>query len=410
MRDLLNPTIAELQAFLDHSDKLALILRSPVSDALPILKVLEGLDDPNPSDLFWSYTDTFHDAKTYAKQVIANFTSKHQMVQLLMKEEGMHPWKDIPIEILSEEHDPVTRIRSLTVFSRELLPTPLGGNNVWIFFPLQIDNYFEYSIFFQNLLKHEFPNPWCHHLRFVVREDPSDSRLSRGLATNTSVGIHEPDLSSKAVEKSLEREIANESQPLETRLSSLLVLAGMDVAHSRFSESLEKYALVLRYFAPMGNHTMAAVALNGMGEVYVRLGNKESANTAFQSALIPASYGEHPPHQVFLNIALNLANLRMAQENWEQAAGYWDVVQKQSILTRDAGTRIRAMEQLGYCRYRLREFEAAEKSWHDGAAMAGAIYDKDLQRSLLERRKNLYAEKREFQKEREINNQLADLI
>ncbi len=409
MRDLLNPTITRLQTFLDQSDKLALILRSPVSDALPILKVLEGLDDPNPSDLFWNYTDTFHDAKTYANEIVKNFASKHTMVQLLLKEERMQPWKDIPTEILSEELDPVSRLRSLTVFSRELLPTPLGGNNVWIFFPMHIDNYIEYSVFFQNLLKHEFPNPWCHHLRFVVREDPSDSQLSRGLTAHPSVGIHEPDLSSKAVEKSLKSEIADEAQPLEARLSSLLVLAGMDVAHGRFSESLEKYALVLRYFAPMGNHTMAAVALNGMGEVYVRMGDKENANTAFQSALIPASFGEHPPHQVFLNIALNLANLRMAQENWEQAAGYWDVVQKQSMLTRDAGTRIRAFEQLGYCRYRLREFDAAEKSWHDGAAMAGEIYDKNLQRSLLERRRNLYAEKREFQKEREITSQLADL-
>ncbi len=409
MRDLLDPTIAILQSLLDHTDKLALILRSPVSDALPILKVLEGLDAPNPSDLFWVFSDAFHDSTTYAAEIIKNFTSKHQMVQLLLKEEGMQPWPEIPDEILMEKFDPVARMRALTVFSRQLFPTPLSGNNVWIFYPLHIGNYAEYSSFFQSLLRHDFPNPWCHHLRFIVREDPSDPQLSRSLAGFPSVGFHEPDLSSKAVEKSLEREVADESQPLEIRINSLLVMAGMDIAHSRFLESLEKYALVLRYFAPMGNHTMAAVALNGMGEAYVRIGDFESANTAFQSALIPASQTDYPAPQVFLNIALNLANLRMSQENWEQAAGYWDIVQKQSILTRDAGTRIRALEQLGYCHYRLQEFDQAEKSWHDGAVMAGEIYDKELQKSLLERKRNLYVEKREFQKEREITNQLANL-
>jgi tetratricopeptide (TPR) repeat protein len=410
MRDLLKPTEVYLQQFVEQRDKLALIVRSPASDALPMLKTIEGLEDPNPSDFFWIFNDPFVDATSYAGSLVKGFVGKHSMVQLLQDQEGMERWPDIPRSVLSEETTPVRRIRELAAFSRELLPIPLGGNNVWVFYPLHITNHASYAAFIQAVLEHEFPNPWCHHLRFVVREDPEAPMLSQGLAANDSVDFHEPDLSPKAVERSLEQEVEDEQLPMEVRLNALMILAATDMAHGRFTSSLERYALSLKYHAATGNHAMAAISLNGMGEVYDRMGDAERAEQAFQAALIPASHGSTPPWQVFQNVSMNLASLRMKQGNYEHSGAYWDIVQKLSTLTRNADMKIRALDQLGYCLYRSQKVQEAERIWQDGATLALKLQNKDLGITLLERRKALYNELGLKSKEQEVSQQISALL
>jgi hypothetical protein len=409
MRNLLEPTVAYLQQFLEQHDKLALVFRSPASDALAILKVIEGLEDPNPSDFFWVFNDPFVDATSYASSLVKGFASKHGLVQVLQEKEEMERWPDMPEAVLSENAPPTSRLRELAAFSRELLPVPLGGNNVWVFYPLHIADHAGYAAFVQGVLEHEFPNPWCHHLRFIAREDPEAPLLSKALTTYNSVDFFEPDLSTKAVERSFESDVENDSLPIEARLNSLMVLAATDMAHGRFERSLERYSLILKYYAGVGNHTMAAIALNGMGEVYDRMEDHDRANQAFQAALIPASHGENPPWQVFQNVSLNLANLRMKQGNFAQSGEYWDIVQKLSTLTRNADMKIRALDQLGYCLYRTQKVEEAERTWRDGATLAIKLENKDLGATLLERRRALYSELGLKAKEQEVTQQLLAL-
>ncbi len=406
MRYVLEPTTEHLHQFIAQRDKLAMILRSPTADSLAMLKLLEGLDDPHLSDLFWIHQEPFHDPISYVDSIVASFKTKHLMVKLAMDKRGLTPWTDIPSEILSTEPDPIAKLRMLATFSRELLPIPLGGNSVWIFYPMKIDSNTAYAKLMHAVLAHEFPNPWCHHLRFIVREDPSNSMLSNALTTHPSIDIHEPDFGPTVVERSLEREMNDEELPLDERLNSLLVLAGIDVAQNRFPESLEKYALLLEHYIPRDNYTMIAIALNGMGEVYVRMGDEQRANEAFESALVPASHGENPPMQIFLNASMNLATLRMSQSDWPQAAGYWEVVRDTAIVTRDPSTKIRAMDQLGYCKFRMNELEAAEQSWLEGAELAANVEDESLFVTLMERRRVYYLETKQFSKAREISVQL----
>jgi tetratricopeptide (TPR) repeat protein len=402
MRYVLEPTIKHLHHFIAQRDKLVLILRSSTADSLAMLKLIDGLDDPHASELFWTYNDAFIDAKSYVNSIVAGFSTRHRLVKMALEQKGLKAWIDIPEEILSDEAEPIHRLRLLTSFSRKLLPVSMGGNNVWIFFPMKIENDSAYTKFMHGFLSHTFPNPWCHHLRFIVREDPTAPVLSSTLKGAPSVDVHEPDLGADAVARSLEREINDVDIPIEERLSSLVVMAGVDVAQSRFQESLEKYALVLEYYIPRENNTMIAIALNGMGEVYVRMGDETRANEAFESALIPASHGENPPLQVFLNASMNLAMLRMTQNNWEQAAGYWDVVRQTSIITRDPSTKIRALDQLGYCQYRMNELDAAEQTWLEGAELAANVEEESLFVTLMQRRRGLYLETRQTTKEREI--------
>jgi tetratricopeptide (TPR) repeat protein len=409
MRRLLQQISDRLQAFIDQRDNLALVLCSPAADALPLLKILEGLEEMSTSDLFWSFTDNFTDAADYANTVVTGFANKHEVMRLAMEKERMPPWPPIPPGILSEDAPPAQWLRELAAFSRELLPIPNGGNNVWIFYPLAIANHAAFATLMEEVLRHEFPFPWCHHLRFIMREDPADRALQQVLANSPRIEGYQPDLSAESINRSMEEEVADESLPLEERLGTLVVLAGNDFAFQRYAEALEKYELLLQYHAPMGNYPIAALALNGMGEVYEKMGDVERANESYEAALIPASHGDNPPIPIFLNVVLNLANLRLAQERWEDAEACYDMAQQLATVARNAPVKIRSLENLGVCQQRQGKLDEAARSWNDGAVIAAQLEDVELCRSLLEHLAAYYAETGQTEKERELREQLAVL-
>lgn len=407
MRKLLNHISQRFQSFINQRDDLAIVVCSMETDALPLLKILEGLEEASASDQFWIFTDDFIGSGAYANAVVSAFATKHEVIRLAMEKEGMNSWPPVPSQVLSEKTPPAQRLRELASFSRELLPIPNGGTIIWIFYPLQITNHNAFAILMEEVLRHEFPFPWCHHLRFIIREDPTDRALQKRLATLPRIQWYEPDLGMDAMNRSMEEEIADEELPLGERLNTLMVMAGIDSAFKRLPQALEKYELLLQYHAPMGNYSMAALALNGMGEVYEKLGDFNRANESYEAALIPASQGDNPPIPILLNVVLNLANVRRGQERWGDAEAYFDMAQQLATANRDASLKIRSLENRGICQQRQGKLEDACKSWNDGLVMAAQLQDVELCRGLLERLQQHYAETRQTAKEREVREQLA---
>jgi tetratricopeptide (TPR) repeat protein len=408
MRGLLQSIGDRLQAFIEQRDDVALVLCSPASDALPILTLFERLEESSTSDLFWSFTEGFTTSQTYADSVVKAFAAKHGAIRLGMENAGMTPWPPLPALTLAEDVPPARRLRELGAFSRKLLPVPNGGTLVWIFYPLEVADYTEFANLMMQVVQHEFPNPWCHHLRFIIREDPAERSLGM-LAGAPRIQWYQPDLSMEALQRSMEEEVEDESLSVAERLNNVPVLAGIDVANRRYPEALEKYELLLQYHAPMGNYTMAAVALNGMGEAYEKLGDLERASESYQAALVPASQGEHPPIAVLLNIVLNLANLRHEQERWGEGEAYYDMAKDLATVARDGPTKVRALEYRGVCQQRQGKLEEAEKSWYDGSVIAAQLEELDLCRRLVARLRQHYAETGQVVQERERRDQLAAL-
>ncbi len=407
MQKLLKEIGDRLQAFVDQRDDVALVLGSPAAEAAPLLKILEGLEETGTSDLYWSFTDNFTDAEGYANSIVKAFATKHEVVRLAMQKEKMIPWSPIPPQILSEVGSPVQRLRDLAAFSRELLPVPNAGNNVWVYFPLEIADLAAFSGFMASVIRHEFPFPWCHHLRFIIRGEPAGEQPL--LADSPRVQRYQPDLSMDAINRSMEGEVADESLPLHERLAPLPIMAGNDFARARYPEAMEKYELLLRYHAPANNFAMAAFALNGMGEVYEKLGDLERANQSYEAALIPASHGENPAIPVFLNVVLNLGNLCVQEARWEDGEAYYDTAQQLATVARNPPAKIDSLEKRGICQQQQGKNEEAAKSWHDGAVIAAQLEDVGSCRALLSRLEQHYVAAGQTEKAQELQQQVAAL-
>ncbi len=407
MRRLLNQIGNRLQAFIDQRDDLALVLRSPAADALPLLKILEGLEEASTSDLYWIVTDNFIEPVAYANAIVRGFVTKHEVVRLTMEKRRMAPWPLIPRQILSEATPPVQRLRDLAAFSRTLLPVPDGGTNVWIFFPLEVANQTAFAGFMAECFRHDFPFPWCHHLRFLVREDPSDPALARRLAGAPRIQWYQPDLSTDAVNRALEAETADERLPLAERVAMLPILAGNDFAWGRYPAAMQKYELLLRYHASTNNYAMAAFALNGMGEVYEKVGALDRANQSYEAALIPASHGDHPAFPIWLNTVVNLGNLCVRQARWRDGEAYYDIAQQLATIARDATTKISALERRGVCQEYQGQLAEAEQSWRAGSVIAAQLQDVASCRGLLRRLEELCARTGQHAAAFELHEQLT---
>ncbi len=277
---------------------------------------------------------------------------------------------------------------------------------VWVLYPGEIKNGPAYGQFIAEVLRHEFPFPWCHHIRIIVREEPTQPALDKMLGKAPRIAWYEPDLSTAALEKATAEEVDDECLPLNERLQALLVTAATDYSHRRYDLALAKYQLLFKHYSATGNLILTAVALNGMGEVYREQGDKQQAGACFEAAVVPASEGSPPPAPVLFNITLNLGNLRMEEKRWAEAEGYYDCAQQLATLL-SGEVKIMVLEQFGVARYQQKDIPGALEAWKAGVIVAGKINKPELGENQLRRLRDHFAKIGDKAGLRDLERELA---
>jgi tetratricopeptide (TPR) repeat protein len=408
MRRVLERVNDRLRAFVTQRDFLALVVSIRDSDSPVLVKIVEGLDDASASEMFWSFTAAFDDAWSYSAAVLNAFREKYEPVRMVLeKENGPLRWPEFPADRFYDGQPPDERLRELMVFSRELLPAPAGTLAVWALLPLAIGDPDDYAQLMARVLDYRLPNPWCSRLRVIVRDGIGATPLSERLADAGGIDWYVPDLSVETLQAAIEDDTADETLAVPERFQAVLMSAGVDYAHGRHEQALQKYELAFRYYEATDNPPFAAIAMNGMGEIHQALGDEDSAGVLFESALGPATAGEPIVFPVLLNVLLNLANLRLAQQQWEEAEAYYDNADKVATIARNPPAKIQSLECLGYAMYQQERFQDACDTWELGASIAGELHEPELQRSILERLAFHYRSVDDTQRLAEIEASLA---
>lgn len=409
MRKLFDSITNRLKGFVDQRDNVAMVVSCRDADGITILKLLEGIDEASTSEMYWMYPGDFVEARSYVNAVVKDFATKHEGVRLALENKKMSPWPAIPPQVLDELLYPVQRLRELMIFSRSLLPELEGGLVVWVLFPLKIGDASGYAQLIRELLQHQYPFPWFHHMRVIIRDDLAHPVFPAALAGMPRVDYYTLDLSDQAMDNALEDEAADTGLPLTDRIQAMFLSAQRDYAFGRFDEALKKHQVVLRYHANIGNAPMVALVLNSAGEIHQRAGRPDKASQCFEAALEPACAGQSPPVPVLCNVLLNLANLRLAQKRFAEAEVYYGATENLATVLRNPPTKLQSVENLGYCQYMQGKADDAIQNWQRGANIASQLDQRDLQKSLLARLRQHYANTRQTAAVREIDAQLAAL-
>lgn len=406
MRRLLERYEQRVDAFVDQSERAALIVAAGPGEQIALLKIVEGIDAKRP-DLVFVFPGDFENVAGYVESLIALHEARLTMLSAQAEAEGLPPFPGIPPEVRDPRVSPIDRARFLFMHQRSMIGELDGRVLVVALLPSRIADPAEWARFLAELVHHQLPLPWCHHMRFVVREDAARAVLHEHRASLPHLDFYRPDLGQAAVEKALEDSANDESLPLEERLQSLLILAGADTSYKRIPEAVEKYQLLARYHRAKGDKPMYALCLNGIGEACMRGGNLDLAKRYFEWALTPAI--EAMAAQVMVNASLNLAYLHRTREQYVDAYAYYEAVSDLAKALRNPALKIQALEQGGFCMHKLGRHQRAWELWTEAVTLAAGIEAHDHELGCLERIRALYAELGMRDRQREVEDEMRRL-
>jgi tetratricopeptide (TPR) repeat protein len=407
MRRLVAALQTRLEGFLAQRKAVLLVVRAGPAEYLPLVSVLDGIENGDSSDDFLVFADPFESTAKYVAALTQTMKTRYELLAPELQKAGRDLPSQFPGDLVDSRLPPVDRLRALFVFERGLIEDLEAARVVIGLVPSRIDDSAAYAALIMKLVAHELPVPWCHHMRFIVREDSAQPLISRTGQQLPRTEFHAPDFGQAAIAQSLEDEAFDETQPLPLRMQTLMLSAGMDYAHNRLPAAAEKYTLLSRYYAAVGPPVMHALSLNGIGEVLARTGKPRPAQQYFEKALVPALGCESAP--ALINITLNLANLHRQQERWKDAYEHYEAVSALAKATLNAELQIRCLEQMGFCQYKLADTKLAWEHWHAGVVLARGVDAREDLLECLQRIRNLYKELGMSAREREVAPEIATL-
>ncbi|WP_394847460.1 hypothetical protein LZC95_08340 [Pendulispora brunnea] len=398
MRELLDQLTDRLRSFIvKEDDKVVLVVE--VVDAANglVAKTVDLLDD-EIRDAVWLFVDGYATPVDFADRIAQRVYERRERACKLLEQAKEPLWPPIPLQVFDRNAPPVARVRASMVYARSLAPNPDAVRVVWGLFPGHIGDPVSYRAFILELLAHEFPAPWCHHLRVLVRDDSARPALADADRQLPGTATYTPRLSPEAFEAEVEDHASDRNRPIDERMPSVLTLAGLDLAHKRFPEAIAKYKLAARYYGGIGNLALYALALNGIGEVHARAERANEALAYFESALTPAfqrleqtdNPGRVDAVPILLNIALNLGNLYLTQQRWAEAGAYYEAAKGMAHGMAHTQVEIQCFENIGVCHYQLGQHVEAIRAWDAGSALARTFEAFEHLHNLLVRRRDAY--------------------
>jgi tetratricopeptide (TPR) repeat protein len=371
-----------LSGFVEQRESLLLVVSSADLEVPYVLKTLEGIDDTSPSDLFLTFAEPFTRAPEYAAAIMKHL--RGQMAVARAKGEG-EPFPPLPAICDDEAAPPPARLRAAVDHVAALVPARGGHKVVWGLLPLHVADQEGYARIVGQFVPWRGPEPWMRGLRVVARDDRERPFLSPALRKNKAPGVllYEMDMSPEALNDALVKGAGDRSLAPADRMQALIQLAGLDVAYRRYPEALDKYRRLYDFYAEHHAPAMQAVALQGVGDVTRRQGDRKGAKLRYQQGLTLAMQTQALPVMLHLTYAIGDVSLELGDDR--DAEGFFGLAEKLAGKLMNPYVKAQALEQQGIARTRLGDAAGALVAWRGADALCKAFSYHERRRSVLER-------------------------
>lgn len=380
---------SSLAAFIDQPDDPTLLLEATDNDLVPVLKMLQSLDERVGDAIFLFFPFPCDSADAYLQTCMEALARQIDDESTARVERDEERWLPLPLTCTDPRRAPAQRLRDAVVHVRTLIPE--GVKIVWAWLPSPMGDFGSFAkIVLQCLALNGFEE-WMEGHRFCIRDDRNNPCLIP-LARDRKaehVLILPVDFSSKKATRNLV-DVANDAaQPIAQRMGALMQIAAIDLAHGRLPDAQRKYRALLAFHAGLQDATGCAVALHGLGDVALRPGSARDAKEWYVLALPAALDGRNL--LVVLNSLMAVGHCCDALGEHAKAAVYFDLASGAAGRLMLVHTKIEAMEKAGVALLACGKAAEAAKSWIDAKGLCEQFGCERQRCNLLDRLVSLYA-------------------
>ncbi|MGK4009197.1 hypothetical protein WMF31_41745 [Sorangium sp. So ce1036] len=375
---------ATLGEFVDQREHLLLVVSCADPEMAYVLKILEGMDDTAPSDLFLVFGEAFTEAAQYASAIMKALRVQMEIARAPREARGEAPLSPLPAVCDDPAAPPGARLRAAIDHVSSLVPAEGGHRVVWGLLPVQIVDREGYARLVGELVPTRGPEPWMRGVRVIARDDRGAPFLVPPLRRGKAPGVllYELDMSPAALNDALVQEAGDRSSPVADRMQALLQLAGLDYAYRRYPEALEKYGALYKYYAAHGATVMQAVILQGAGDVLRQMGDLKAARVKYHQGLALVMQLQALP--VLLNLTAAIGDVSLELKDHRDAEGFFGLAAQIAEKLMNPFARADALEKQGIARYRAGDALGAVPAWRGAAALAKTFAYHERHRSALE--------------------------
>jgi len=367
MQQLIERERAAFIAFLEQRDYGVLVVRAAGEQIGYAIQILKSIEDGGSPDVFVAFAHDFVSPAEYASLVADRVKASERAVreELGEKAAGL---PQMPELCLDKTRDPALRIRESLEYARTLLPKDTEQRMIVAFLPMRILEAGGYAQLMGTVVQPQSVPPWYRRMRIIVREDTTVPTLPPGLPSVPFIAVHHLDLSHDAIVASLEQTANNDAADRDQRAQSLLQLAYIDQAHGRVQAALSKFQDLLAYYSEVGNSTMLALAISGVGNVYQSSGDLVRAKEWHSRAIAPA--GESKSPIILFTVARNLGQVAFELGQFLEAESFFDSAGTMGIQIHDPDSVILALEWKAMSAVQLAAYDRARVSLSQALAKA----------------------------------------
>ncbi|VWB74969.1 hypothetical protein BPS26883_03568 [Burkholderia pseudomultivorans] len=379
---------SSLEAFIDQPDDPTLLLEATDNDIVPVLKMLQSLDERVGDAIFLIFPFPCDSADAYLKTCMEALARQIADESAVRVERGEGSWPPLPLTCTDPRRAPAQRLRDAVVHVRTLIPE--GVKVVWAWLPSPMGDFGGFAkIVLQCLALNGFED-WMEGNRFCIRDDrkqPCLIPLAREKKAE-HVLILPVDFSSEKATRNLVA-IANDAvYPIEQRMGALMQIAGIDLAHDRLPDAQRKYYTLFAFHAERKDSTGCAIALHGLGDVALRHGSSGDAKDWYLRALSAALDSRNL--LIVLNALMATGGCCNTLGEHAKAATYFDLASGAAGRMMLVHTKIEAMEKGGIALLACGQAAEAAKNWIAAKGLCEQFGCERQRISILDRLVSLY--------------------
>lgn len=358
---------SSFETFVEQPDDSTLLIEMSDNDAVPVLKMLQLLDQQQGDAIFLIFPFACSAIDTYVQTCMDALGRQIEEVNRARAEHGEALWPLLPLACCDPRRAPQDRLRDAVVHIRALVSK--HAKVVWAWLPSPLGDAAGFAHVMMQWLALSGFEDWMEGHRFCIRDDryhPCLIPLARERKAE-HVSILSVDFSSENATRNLVEVANDEAQPIAQRMQALMQIAAIDLAHGRLPDAQRKYRALYAFHAEGQDATGCAMALQGLGDTALRHGSQREAKQWYLRALQAGLKGRNL--LAVINSLMAAGHCCSALGEHARSAVYFDLASCAAGRLMLVHTKVEAMEKAGAALLACGNGAQAAKRWIDAKGL-----------------------------------------